>query len=471
MPKLGTEHKALLISLFALAGPIALQNLIGSSLNLVDNVMIGNLGAKSIAGVALANQVFFLLLLFFFAAGSGTAIFTAQFWGKRDDAAMRSNLGLCLCVMLGGAAFFFVACQVAPRFLIRIFSPDPEVVDIGGRFLRIVSWGFLFQAVSISYVSVLRSMEQVRMPLVASVISLLLNTVLNWGLIFGKFGLPELGVEGSAIATVIARLLETIIIVAAIYLHRQADGSPHLLAAKLHELFGFSRAYLKKYAKITLPVVGNEVGWALGVMVPSIVFAHMGTDAIAAFNIADTAIKLVIVVFFGTTSANAILVGKCIGEGNDAHAYATARFFAIIAPLMGVVMGLTLASCSLFIPLLFNVNDTVRDWAAIAMIIFGLNMPLRIFNWHVIVGILRAGGDTRYSAILDVGGTWLVSVPLCALAGLVLGLPFWMVYAATLMEDIPKVFMGIARLKSGKWLNNLTHHHEPELVPMAATLP
>jgi putative MATE family efflux protein len=302
MLKLPADKGPLIASLIALAGPIAVQNLIGSSLNLVDNVMIGSLGAASIAGVALANQIFFLLILFSFAIGSGTAIFTAQFWGKGDLAAIRRSLGLCLTFMMSGSLLFFAAAQIAPGFLIGIFSTDPEVIATGSRFLRIMSWGFLFQAVTMSYVNVLRSIERVRMPLVASVVSLALCTFLNWALIFGNLGLPALGVEGSAIATVIARALEMSIIVGSVYLRRQPDGSPHHLAASPRELLGFGREYLGKFWKVTLPVVGNEMGWALGFTIPTIVFARMGTDSIAAYNIADTAIRLVLVVFFGTTA-------------------------------------------------------------------------------------------------------------------------------------------------------------------------
>jgi len=449
---------ALVASMLVLAGPIALQNLVGSSLNLVDTVMIGSMGAKSIAGVALANQVFFLLTLFFYALGSGAAIFTAQYWGKRDIAAIRRVMGLCLAAMMAGALLFFAASQLIPDLLIGIFSPDPEVVAIGSVFLRTVSWGFLFQAATLCFVNVLRSVESVRMPLVASAISLAVNTLLNWALIFGHLGLPAMGVKGSAIATVIARVIELGIIAFFVYGRRQADGSRQLLAATPAELFRFTRDEVRKFWIVVLPVVGNEVGWALGFMVPAIVFAHLGTDYIAAYNIADTAIKLVIVVFFGTTSACAILVGKRIGEGSYEEAYATASFFARIAPIMGAVMGLALALCSLFVPLLFNVSPSVRAWASLGMIIFAIDMPLRVFNWHVVVGILRAGGDTRYSMILDVGGTWLISVPLCAVLGLVFGLPYWIVYAATLSEDLPKVVMGILRLRSRKWLNNLTVH-------------
>lgn len=456
MLRLPAGRCPLVASMLALAGPIALQNLIGSSLNLVDTVMIGSMGAKSIAGVALANQIFFVLTLFFYALGSGAAIFTAQFWGKRDLESIRRILGLSLTVMLSGALLFFAAAQLMPGLLIGIFSPDPEVVAIGASFLRIVSWGFLLQAATLCFASVLRSMERVRMPLVASAVSLAINTLLNWALIFGHLGLPAMGVRGSAIATLIARCIELGIVAVSIYGRRLPDGSRQLLAATPRELLSFSRDQVRKFWTVVLPVVGNEVGWALGFMVPAIVFAHLGTDYIAAYNIADTAIKLVIVVFFGTTNASAILVGKRIGEGLYDEARATANFFALIAPAMGVVMGLALAGCSRFVPLLFNVSPSVRAWAALGMFIFAIDMPLRVFNWHLIVGILRAGGDTRFSMLLDVGGTWLVSVPLCALLGLVLGLPYWIVFAATLSEDLPKVAIGLARLRSGKWLNNLT---------------
>ena len=173
---------------------------------------------------------------------------------------------------------------------------------------------------------------------------------------------------------------------------------------------------------------------------------------IAAYNIADTAIKLVIVAFMGTTSANAIIVGKRIGEGDMPGAMRTADFCASIAPLMGAAMGLALVGFSFVVPLLFNVTPAVRALARIGMIIFGCCMPIRITNWHLIVGVLRAGGDTRFSMILDVGGTWLVSLPLVILAGLVFHAPFWVVYACTLTEDLPKLFVGIPRLRSRKWL-------------------
>jgi len=452
VPASRSEKKEIIRGLIVLGAPIALQNLIGSSLNLLDSVMIGSLGTPQIAGVAIANQIFFLLNLFMFGVGSGTMVFTAQYWGNRDNAGIQRGLGLCLVVTMCGAGIFFSASQAAPGWIISLFSTDPVVIGYGGRFLRIVSFGFLFQAVSAAFSYVLRSIERTRMPLVAGSISLLLNTFLNWGLIFGNLGMPKLGVEGSGFATATARLVEMLIILGAVYGAR--NRSP--LAAGFRQLFAFNRAYLKKYFTVILPVVGNEFGWALGVALEAVVFGHMGTESIAAYNIADTAIKLVIVAFMGTTSANAIIVGKRIGEGDIPGAMRTADYCTRIAPLMGAAMGLALVGLSFVVPLLFNVTPAVRSLARIGMIIFGCAMPVRITNWHLIVGVLRAGGDTRFSMLLDVVGTWLVSLPLVILAGLVFHAPFWVVYACTLTEDLPKLFVGIPRLRSRKWLNDLT---------------
>ncbi|HEY9594980.1 MAG TPA: MATE family efflux transporter, partial [Spirochaetia bacterium] len=225
------------------------------------------------------------------------------------------------------------------------------------------------------------------------------------------------------------------------------------LAARPRELFAFDRHFFRRFLGVIVPVVGNEVGWALGLAVEIAVFGHVGTESVAAYNIADTAIKLVIVVFFGTTNANAIIVGKRIGQRDTEGAVRAARYCMRLAPVLGVALGAVLGALSFVVPGFFNVSAEVRAYAAVAMVIYGCGMPLRMFNWHMIVGVMRAGGDTRFALAVDVGGTWLVSVPLVALTGL-LGAPFWIVYVATMMEDVPKAFLGVRRVRSRTWLND-----------------
>jgi Na+-driven multidrug efflux pump len=173
--------------LVTLATPVALQNLIGASLAMVDTIMIGNAGAATISGVALANQLVFLLNILLFGIGSATVVLTAQYWGKRDIPAIRRSLGLSMVIMIAAATMFFAIAQLAPRAAINLFSPDPTVIDVGARFLRLVSWSFLCQAVSTAFVNVLRSIELVRMPLIAGAVSLAVNTVLNWCLILATW--------------------------------------------------------------------------------------------------------------------------------------------------------------------------------------------------------------------------------------------------------------------------------------------
>jgi Na+-driven multidrug efflux pump len=264
--------------------------------------------------------------------------------------------------------------------------------------------------------------------------------------------MPALGVEGSGVATATARFVELAIVLGVVY--RRGSHSP--LAARPREMFKLDPYFFRKFFKVILPVLGNEVGWGLGLAVEMAVFGHMGTASIAAFNIADTAIKLVIVVFFGTTNANAIIVGKRIGQQDQAGAVRAAGFCMRLAPVLGVILGGMLAALSLVVPGFFNVDQQVRAFAATAMVIYGCGMPLRMFNWHMIVGIMRAGGDTRFAMALDVGGTWLVSIPLVAAAGLLFGAPFWLVYILTMMEDVPKAIIGVRRVRSLRWLNDLT---------------
>jgi putative MATE family efflux protein len=449
-----SDTRVLLQLLVSLGGPIVVQNVIGSSLNMLDSVMIGSLGAAQIAGVAIANQIFFVLNLFVFGTGSGAGVFVAQYWGGRDMTGIRRSIGSGFIITLGGAALFFGVSQIMPRQLIALFSTDPAVIDAGARFLKVVSVGFLFQAVSGILIFVLRSMEKTRMPLIASSIALALNTVLNYVLIFGAFGVPAMGVEGSALATVIARLLELGLILVAI---QGKHGVAGLFAAPhLREFFAIDRTFLRRFLVVILPVVGNEVGWSVGIALETAVFGRMSTDALAAFNIADTAIKLVIVVFFGVINSSAIVVGKRIGAGDVPGAVHAARVYTRVSPLLGAALGLVCVGLSLFVPSFFNVSGQARHWAMLGMIIYGAVMPLRMLNWVMVVGVLRAGGDTGVSMALDVGGTWLVGLPLAAVSGLLLGAPFWVVYLCALMEDVPKCFLGIWRVRSRKWLNDLT---------------
>ena len=444
-----TSDRTLYRDLFRIAIPISLQNLLVTSLNMVDTVMIGQLGAVQIGAVAVANQVYFLLMVFLFGVGSGTTVFTAQFWGRRDVRGIRASLGIGLSAGLVGAIFFTVPAVSASRFVIGLYSEDPEVVRLGAQYLSIVGVSYLMTAVSVIFGNVLRSTGNVRLPLLATLVSLGLNTLLNYVLIFGHFGLPALGVAGAAIATVIARSVEMTIVLAVTYVTKQAA------AARIRELFGATWEFVRRFAVTTVPVVLNEVGWSFGMTMYTFVYAHMGTEVIAAYNISDTAIRLAFVLFFGTGNAAAVVVGNAIGRGDRRRAQQMADRLLVLMPIVGIFMGGVMFAVSGFVPLLFNVGEQSRRISTSILRIFALLIPVKVTNLHIIVGILRAGGDTRYSLFLEIGMMWTLGVTFVLLGGLVWHLSAPIVYLLTGTEEIGKAVFGIRRVLSSRWIHEI----------------
>lgn len=444
-----TSDRSLYQNLLRIAVPIALQNLLVTSLNMVDTVMIGQLGAVQIGAVAVANQVYFLLMLFLFGVGSGTGVFTAQFWGRRDVKGIRAALGIGLSVGVAGATLFTAVGVAAPRFVIGLYSNDPEVVRLGGQYLAIVAFSYVMTAVSVIFGNVLRTTGNVRLPLYATMISLALNTGLNWLLIFGRFGFPALGVAGAAIATVIARCVEVLIVLFVTYRRKEAA------AAHLGELFSARWPFVRHFARTTTPVVLNEIGWSLAMTMYTFVYAHMGTEVIAAYNIADTAIRLSFVLFFGTGNAAAVLVGNTIGRGEVGRAQGIADRLLVIVPVVGVIIGAIVFAVSGLVPQLFNVDAEGRELSATILRIFAFFVPVKVANLHIIVGLLRSGGDTRYSLFLEIGMMWSLGVTSALLGGLLWQFSAPIVYLLTGTEEVAKAIFGTRRVLSGRWIHEV----------------
>lgn len=444
------EDKGFFKTMFKLAIPIALQNLILSSLNLVDSIIIGGLGDKAIASVGLANQYFFLFNLLLFGITSGSAIFTAQFWGKRDIPNIRRVLGICLVTGGTAAILFTIGGLFFPEQFIGFFSKDADVIHLGGQYLRIIVLSYLATSITFSYSFILRSTGQVKVPMFVSVIALGINTFLNYSLVYGYFGFPKLEVKGSAIATVIARLIEVTLLLIIVYSQKLA------VAASLSELFDLSRSFVYRFFKITIPVILNESMWALGVSMYAFVYGHMGTDVVASTNISGTIEKIAWVIFLGFGNACAVMIGNKIGEHDEAAAYTYAKRFMILGPAFAMLAGIIVFLSSDFILSAYKISPTVRYYSHRNLIVFSFFLWVKVFNYISIVGILRSGGDTKFCLFLDMGGVWLIGVPLVAFGGLVLKLPVYWVYVLVYMEEVFKFTIGIPRILSKKWINHLS---------------
>jgi putative MATE family efflux protein len=286
--------------------------------------------------------------------------------------------------------------------------------------------------------------------MVSTVIALTINMVLNYFFIFGIGPVPAMGVRGAAIATVIARYTEVIILVSVSYTKR------YPMAGTIRELMAFNAPFVSRFLRIASPVVLNETLWALGITVQNIIFARNHTDAIAAFNITNTVSMLTWVIFIGLGNGVAVLIGKKIGEGDEQTARDYARRITIFAPLLAAAAALVLFPVSRLLPLIFNVNDNVLSIVSVMFIILCCAYPFRAFNMTVIVGVCRAGGDTVFCVLYEMIFMWGLSLPLGAVMSFIVHAPVWVVFLCLASEDVFKAMLGAWRLRSGKWLYDVT---------------
>lgn len=446
------QDKNFIKTFIALAIPIAMQNLVGTALNMTDTVMVGQLGETAISAVGQANQIFFLMSLFLFGVTSGAAIFTAQYWGKGDIYSIRKIQWLCLLFGTLVAAVFSLVSIAVPGWVMRLFTNDAEVIRLGAGYLRVVAFSYIITAVTFTYSSVLRSTGNVKLPMMVNIMALCINTLLNYLLIFGLAGFPRMGVTGSATATLIARVIEMCVMLWIVYKRE------YPAAIRFKEVLDITRSFVRKFFCTVTPVILNEGMWAAGVSIYTVVYGRMGTDIYAAVNIASIVERLAMVVFFGMAHACAVMVGNRIGAGDEETAQIYAKRFIILGPAAGVLMGIVLVLVSRWVVLPFRVAEDVRMAAVHLLWIMGSLMALRIFNTIMIVGVLRSGGDTIFTLIMDMGGTWCIAVPLALLSGLVWKFPLHWVYILIAGEEVYKFLLGLYRFASRKWIRNLVQH-------------
>lgn len=438
------------VLLVKIALPIALQNLIMSSLNMVGTMMVGQLGETMVASVGVANQIFFLMNLLVFGVTSGAAIFTAQFWGKRDITNIRKVLSLSISLSITGALVFFVIAEAFPGFVLGIYSKDPAVIQAGSQYLRIMAGSFVFFAITASYGTVLRSTGDVRTPLMISVAALSLNTMLSYLLIFGIFGLPALGIRGAGVGIVVARMVECLALLFIVY-RRNLPA-----AVRLEDVRSLNFKFVKQVLKPVLPVTLNELLWAFGATAYSVIYARIGTDAMAAVSIASSIDQMALVLIFGISNACAILVGNRIGAGDHDKAFRYAVRSLGLGVGLGVFMGVVLFLVSRPVLTLYKVSPDVILLTQRLLVVISCFLWLRISNLLYYVGIFRSGGDTRYAFIFDVGTIWLVGVPMASLAAFVFHLPVYWVYLFVMSDELTKSTAGFFRLISKKWIHDLT---------------
>ncbi len=437
--------------LLLIALPISFQQLINASLNMIDVVMVGQLGESSIAALGLANQVFFVLILLLFGTTSGMAIFTAQFWGKQEIKPIRKVLGMSILATSLFAFFFTLAAVLIPHKVLGLYTNDAKVIEIGSQYLRIVGFTYIPVAIATSYIAVLRSIQLIRLTVIATTTAIIFKTILGYMLIFGYGGFPALGVRGAAIGTASGWTLELILLLILVYTQKTP------LAASLKTLFTFDMSFFTRVLTTALPAMANELFWSVGITTYNAIYAHIGTDSIAAINVNGTMEELGFVVFMGLGNACAVMVGNRIGAGKKEEAYEIVRRVIILSVGAAWVVGLIVLSLRTAVTGLYDLSPNGIHNVRMLMLMMACTLWIRMFNFSTFIGALRAGGDTRFALVMEICSIWLIGVPAAYLSAFVFHLPVYFVYLCVMSEELAKAFVSAWRFRSRKWIHDLVN--------------
>lgn len=415
----------------------------------ITTLMTGQLGDVPLAAIGLTNQLYFILSLAQFGIGSGSSIFTAQYWGNKNPKNISKVLGISLFLGLTIGSLFMITAFFFPLTYLRIFTSDEQVIALGIQLLRIIAASYLFTPISNLYYLVLRSTGNARLPMQLSTAGILINISLGYILIFGKLGIPALGALGAAYANLSARIIECLLVVFAIYKLKTP------LAFRFKQLVSFDRQFLKTVLGKIVPVTFNEIFWALGVSAYSAIFARISTEAIAAISIKSSIEDLVFVPFLGIIHACAILVGNAIGSGDHEQLQDFIKQASRVVLIMAVFFSSLLIFGRDFILSLYNITDLTTFYGRNIFLVLGSVLWIKTSNMLYFLGMMRSGGDTRFAYRIDVSAMWLIGVPSALLAAFVFHLPVHIVYLITMSEEVAKYCVSIWRYHSQRWIHSL----------------
>jgi len=436
--------------MMVIALPVVIQNLISIGLNMIDSIMVGQLGVNPLAAVGIANRVYFVFSMICFGIYSGSSIFIAQYWGVKDLKNIKKLFGMNLFLGTVLSVALSVAVFIFPRQIVSVFSNDVTVINDGITYLRIISVSYLFTALSYAASFNSRAIHKLKAPTIISAIAISINTVLNYLLIYGVAGFPKLGVAGAAIATVIARIVEFVLMFGYIYKSKE-----HPLAGNLKELMSWDFKMFKNTLKTSLPVIISESSWSLGTTVYYIAYGMIGPSAIAVVQVAYIINDLFQSMFFGVGNAAAVMIGNEIGRNKMDKAYDYSMAFLKITLWLNIIISICLFLVRNLIVNMYNFDPQTNLMLERSLIVFSIYMTPKMFSYMFICGILRSGGDTKFCMYLDLISIWLIGVPLSFFSVLVLKLPIYYVLAVVFSEEIFKLAIVLKRYYSKKWINNL----------------
>jgi len=442
-------YKKFLKSVFVLALPVALQNLLTTSGSMVDTIMLGNLSEIAVGAVGLCAQFTSLMLSCYWGLLGCGILFFSQYYGAKDHKGITRSYGMMLTCMMTIAVIFGVLAVLFPEFVMSVYTDKEVYREVGVKYLRIVGFVYPLQVYSVAASGILRSTENVKTPLYASIASVFSNMFLNWVFIFGNLGAPKMGVEGAALAT----LLASVINVTVVLILCKKQNFYYLFRFKEH--FTWDKEHAKEYFKKGLPIICNELAFGVSNLIINVVLGRQATEAIAALAVFRTFEGLIIAFFSGFSSASSVLVGNRVGAGKHDEAFQIANRCVYLCAGTIFVVCINLVIFHAPILKIMGLSGASFDYATRMLIVFCIIAVLRMSNW-ISNDTCRASGDSITGTFMEISFMYVLNIPLLCLGGLVWHLPFIIVFIFTYIDEPIRYVLMQIHMHSGGWIRPVT---------------
>lgn len=430
--------------------PITLQSILQASYSLVDQIMVGTLGTVSIAGGGLVTKFSSLVAFTLASIASVTSILVSQYQGTKDKEGINNSFFSCLYMALAVLTAFMTACLFLPDRILSMYTLDTEMIQAAVPYFIVIAISFLPMTLTMEFSSLLRSIEKSKFPLYAGMISMLLNVIFNYIFIFGKLGMPRLGLLGAGIGTLLSRSIECIVLLLFI-----------LQLCRRQELYLKPTVMIKReqYTKIlfiVFPLLINEFSWSVGENIYAAIYGRLGTAQVAAMTLVNPMMGMFIGMFSGVSAAATVMIGKRLGRDEQDEAYSIAKYMAKVGAIGSVIVSVILVVISDFYVNLFDVEPEVMQTSKRIIYVLAIYLIVKISNMIVAGGVIRSGGKTKYTLYIDLVGTWVFGVPLGLLGAFVFKWPIEAVYALLSFEEVVRLIITFVIFKNKKWMQNVT---------------
>ena len=446
------KEKSFYKNIFFLTFPLVFQQLLRLSVDTLNSMMLGNIDQLQMSAVSQANQVFFIFYTVCNGFGVGCCALVAQYWGRKDLESIKTVLATALRSIAIFGLLVTAIVILFPERVMRIYSSDPALIELGASYLRIVAIMYTPCALSVMLFAGCRGIEQVGIFLKTNIISYPVNIILDYVLLFGKLGFPELGITGIAIGTVIARLVELSILATYVLVFEKR------MTFKLRDLKRRDSLLSKDFAKVSAPIVAHEIIWSFGTSAGSMITGQLGTSVVAGFNVTTVLYDLCGSLGNGFLNACSVVIGKTIGMGNVKKVKKQSETIIFMGLILGLAIGLfTFLIRPVFLSL-YSLTPEAESYAMQFMAVYAVIWPFSLLEMVGMIAILRAGGDGKTGFYTDIVSMWLTTIPLAAAGAFVFGWPPVVVVTIIKMTIVIEAIVGIIRVLSMKWVHDLTRH-------------